>query len=99
MNLSVEWLSDGAARLLAAFAVCAFFFVFAFFLAAPLRTRKLRYIAGPLAATLVSFFVMLPWEMRFPRYFTSYEALPGLVRVLGGLPVWIGGTLDLAAVA
>ena len=99
MNLSVEWLSDGVARLLAAFAVCAFFFVFAFFLAAPLRTRKLRYIAGPLAATLVSFFVMLPWEMRFPWYFTSYEALPGLVRLFGGLPVWIGGTLDLAAIA
>lgn len=92
-----QWLSAYAGRALSAFGVCVFFVVFALFLAALLRTRRIRYIAGPFAALLVSAAFLAAWDLPFSASFTSWEQTPGFLRAAASLPVWAGVTLDLAA--
>ena len=97
MMQSVEWLSAGAHRMLAAYGVCVFFAVFALLLAVPQRTRRIRYLAGPLLASLISVTFMIVWDLEFSRPFLSYARMPGFVQVLAGLPVWVGVLLDLCS--
>ncbi len=99
MTQSAEWLPAGAFRMLAAFGVAVFFLVFALFLTAPQRTRRIRYIAGPFAASLVSAVLMIAWDLPFSETFTSFDALPGAVRRILALPVWVGVLIDLFAAA
>ena len=95
MMQSVEWLSLEAHRTLAAFGVCVFFAVFALLLVVPQRTRRIRYLAGPLLASLIVVTFMIVWDLAFAQHFLSYARMPGFVRAIAGMPVWVGVTLDL----
>ena len=76
MNQSAEWLPADAQRMLAAWGVAVFFLVFALFLAAPQRTRRIRYIAGPFAASIVSAVLMIAWDLPFSPQFVSWDQVP-----------------------
>ncbi len=99
MNQSAEWLPADAQRMLAAWGVAVFFLVFALFLAAPQRTRRIRYIAGPFAASIVSAVLMIAWDLPFSLQFVSWDQVPEAFSRILSLPVWVGVLIDLLAAA